>query len=69
MRSGLIVIILGLISSLDAHAQTRPASVPCDRLASVALPNTTVMSAQVVPAGGFTPPGAGAKPFADLPAF
>jgi feruloyl esterase len=68
--SGLIAVVVGLVGPVVAHAQTRSASVPCERLASVALPNTTVSSAQVVPAGRFTPPGAAdAKPFADLPAF
>ena len=66
---GLIVILVALLSPVGAVAQPRSPSAGCDRLASVALPNTTVASAQVVPAGQFTPPGAGAKPFADLPSF
>ena len=67
--SGLIVVALSLCSPLGAVAQTRAPAIPCERLGSQALPDTTVTSAQVVLAGQFTPPGAGAKPFADLPAF
>ena len=66
---GLIVFVVALLSPVGAVAQPRSPSAPCDWLASVALPNTTVASAQMVPAGQFTPPGAGAKPFADLPLF
>ena len=33
----------------------------CESLASLSLPDTTINSAQVVPAGQFTPPGAAAK--------
>src|SRR5580765_5130266 len=32
----------------------------CEQLASLALPNTTITSAQLVGAGAFTPPAAGA---------
>ena len=66
---GLIVVFAALLSPITAAAQPRSATIPCERLASVALANTTVASAQVVPAGQFTPPGAGARPFADLPPF
>ena len=41
----------------------------CARLTSLTLPNTTVTSAQVVPAGQFKPPAGNAAGFADLPAF
>src|SRR3989442_984212 len=51
----------------------------CDSLASLALPDTTITLAQVVPAGQFSPPGAGqakgkgkgpaATPYKDLPEF
>ena len=46
----------------------------CESLASLALPNTTITAAQVVPAGQFTPPGAdgkgkGANAYKDLPEF
>jgi len=46
----------------------------CDSLASLALPDTTITSAQVVAAGQFTPPGGngkakGANAYKELPAF
>jgi feruloyl esterase len=51
------------------------AAAPCESLKSLALRDTTVISAQLVPAGGFMPPAptrgraGSASPFADLPAF
>jgi feruloyl esterase len=47
----------------------------CESVKSLALPQTTIISAQLVPAGAFTPPApqrgpaGGPSPFADLPAF
>src|SRR5215510_7658246 len=42
---------------LSAQAGSTPAvSTACDKLAALALPNTTITSAQLVPAGPFTPP-------------
>ena len=46
----------------------------CESLASLALPNTTITAAQIVPAGQFTPPGVnakgkGANVYKDLPEF
>jgi feruloyl esterase len=46
----------------------------CESLASLALPNTTITAAQIVPAGQFSPPGPagkgkGANPYKDLPEF
>ena len=42
---------------LSAQAgSTPPASTPCEKLAALALPNTTITSAQLVPAGPFTAP-------------
>src|SRR5690348_9040436 len=47
----------------------------CESLASLALPATTITSAQVVPAGSFTQPGGGAgkagvgNRYQSLPAF
>ena len=47
----------------------------CDTLASLALPDTTITSAQLVAAGKFTPPGhgqgkaKGPNPYVDLPEF
>src|SRR5262245_2565549 len=42
--------------------------VPCANLASLHLPDTTITTAQSVPAGSFTPPGA-TTPITGLPAF
>ena len=42
---------------LSAQAGTTHSAPPaCDKLAALALPNTTITSAQLVPAGPFTPP-------------
>ena len=47
------------------------ASTPCEKLASIALPNVRIDSAQPVAAGTFTQPGGrgNTNPYADLPAF
>jgi len=51
------------------------AAASCESLKSLALPQTTIIAAQLVPAGAFTPPApqrgpaGGPSPFADLPAF
>ena len=37
-------------------------ATPCEKLASLALPKTTITSAQLVPAGPFTPPAQGGPP-------
>ncbi len=42
---------------LSAQAgSTQPGSMACDKIAALALPNTTITAAQLVPAGPFTPP-------------
>jgi feruloyl esterase len=43
-------------------------AAPCESLASLALPDTTITMAQVVPAGSFSAPGA-REPYKDLPEF
>jgi len=50
---------------------TALAASPCESLAKVSLPNTTITSAQTVAAGAFTPPagGRGGQQFGDLPSF
>jgi len=51
------------------------AAASCESLKSLALPQTTIIAAQLVPAGAFAPPApqrgpaGGPSPFADLPAF
>jgi tannase/feruloyl esterase len=62
---GVTLVIAGASS---AHA------APCESLASLSLPQTTITAAQAVAPGAFTPPaggraGRGASPFAALPAF
>jgi tannase/feruloyl esterase len=64
-----VLLLVGLIGDAGTAA-----AASCESLKSLALPETTIDSAQLVPAGAFTPPTpqrgqAGASPFADLPAF
>src|SRR5712692_619639 len=69
----LLKVALGaaLAAAIPAFAAT------CESLATLALPDAAITSAQVVPAGQFTPPGGGSakgknkglNPYADLPAF
>jgi feruloyl esterase len=66
-------LTLALLLILAASAAS---AATCDSLASLALPDTTVTSAQLVAAGAFTVPVAegkgkakGPSPYADLPAF
>src|SRR5215475_13045210 len=59
--------------ALAGHAGTA-AGASCEGLKSLALPDTTIDTAQLIPAGAFTPPTpargrAGCPSFADLPAF
>ncbi len=54
------------------QGQTINAAGSCERLSSLALPNTKITLAQTVPAGGFTQPPTGtaaARKFDNLPAF
>jgi feruloyl esterase len=69
-----IAVACVLLSGTLAQAQTPSVSAAtCERLAaSLALPNTTVTSAEAVAAGAFTPPAGGAnaeRAAAGLPAF
>ena len=45
-------------SASFASAAASAASVPCESLATLALPDTTITIAAAVPAGAFDPPGA-----------
>jgi feruloyl esterase len=52
---------------MDGHAL---AAAPCETLSSLALPNTSITLARMVPAGGFTLAGTAPVPqFRQLPAF
>ena len=59
------VVVVVVLMSLAGLTQATAAT--CDTLASLALPETTITSATLVPAGPFTPPGA-PRPF-DVPRF
>ncbi len=66
MQKHLLILVCGIAAPVFAAS--------CDSLASLALPDTTITSAQVVAAGQFTPPGAngkgkGANVYKELPEF
>jgi feruloyl esterase len=71
LTSAVLICFIGTVPAI--------AATPCESLASVSLPHTKIMSAQVVGAGTFVPPGAAgegagrggaaANAFASLPAF
>src|SRR5687767_11179466 len=80
--------VLGILActaivSSAARQQESPTSAvpaPCERLATLALPQATITSAQMVEPGAFTPPvtgrgrgpvgtGLGATLYSSLPAF
>src|SRR5881628_183321 len=67
VTGGSCAVLLALM--MDGHALTAAAS--CESMSSLALPNTSITLAQIVPAGGSTLPGTGpALPqFSQLPAF
>ena len=67
VTGGSCALLLALM--MDRHALI--ARTPCESLSSLALPNTSITLAQMVPAGEFTLPGTGpAVPqFSQLPAF
>ena len=69
MTGGSCTILLALLLMMDRHALNAAAS--CESLSSLALPNTSITLAQLVPAGGFSLPGPGpaAPQFSQLPAF
>src|SRR5262249_10522569 len=70
VTGGSCAVLLALILMMDGHALNAAAS--CERLSSLALPNTSITLAQMTPAGGFNLPGTGpaaAQQFSQLPAF
>ncbi len=60
-----------LLLALTTHGHALKAASSCESLSSLALPNTSITLAQVVPAGAFTLPGTGpaAPQFSQLPTF
>ena len=84
VKRGALWPVCGCLAALAACEQSPPPAsaareaVPtsCESLASIALPDTTVTTAELVPAGAFVPPGAAGAPpgqpspsYAGLPAF
>ncbi len=68
------MVIIGLcvlLSALTTYGQALKPASACESLSSLALPNTSITLAQVVPAGAFTLPGTGpAMPLlSQLPTF
>ena len=70
MSSKLVRLASAAAAALALLPCSVPAATPCAALAILPLPEVIAISAQEVPAGPFTPPGA-TKPIAggDLPAF
>src|SRR5262249_52138505 len=70
-----LVGTLASIAAMLLHAHGAYASVPCESLSSMTLPNTTITLAQTVPAGGLTLPagapnaGPPVRGLSELPAF
>jgi len=59
-----------MLISLTIHPTTEHAATPCEGLAKLSLPNTTITLAQTVAAGAFPSPAGGrGGTFNDLPAF
>jgi feruloyl esterase len=68
----LSIALAALLPGTGSLVQIVDAATECDRLASLALPNVTITSAQSVEAGAFAPPGAAgaaAAAFQHLPKF
>jgi feruloyl esterase len=69
LRAVPTLVVLAICGGDSAVA----AATSCESLTSLALPNTTIASAQIVAAGAFQPPaagrGRGGDPFKDLPSF
>ena len=57
------------VGGVDVRTGGGVDAAACARLASLTLPNTTVTSADAVPAGKFKAPEGANEGFADLPAF
>jgi hypothetical protein len=57
-----------LLASIAIGSSAQAGPMPCEELASLQLRDTTITTAQSVPAGSFTPPGS-PTPITGLPAF
>ncbi len=72
--AGILLSAFGLSSlvvgqQVDSVAFTTPTTLSCSNLASLSLPQTQILLAQVVPAGTFTTPQDNNPTFQILPAF
>ena len=64
------LLAVALASSLAAQGGSSPAGNTCDRIASLALPDTTITATETISGPSFTPPGErGNATLKDLPAF
>jgi feruloyl esterase len=72
---GIGVTVVGVMLAILASGGSSAIAASCESLTSLSQPNTTITSAQSVPAGEFTlpsldgSPAAGASPYSKLPAF
>ncbi|PYU28095.1 MAG: hypothetical protein DMG32_03710 [Acidobacteria bacterium] len=66
---GGLTYVAGSVSADVPSAAHAVDAAACARLSSLKLPNATVTSVQVAPAGHFQPPTGAAEAFADLPSF
>jgi len=77
LRLRVLIRVSGVILALSGGRASSAGAATCESLATLALPNTRILSAQAQPAGPFTPPGAQGGPanaapnpaLAGLPAF
>ena len=66
---GGLTYVAGNVSADAPPAAHAADAAACTRLSSLKLPDATITSAQVAPAGSFKAPSGAAEGFADLPAF
>src|SRR6187399_388948 len=66
----LLAVVIALASSLAAQGRSSSAGSTCERIASLALPDTTITASETISGPSFTPPDArGGSTLKDLPAF
>src|ERR1700680_4922659 len=65
MNSNLSIVVAALLTLTAAPG----VAATCESLASLSLPDTTITTAQVVPAGGFKLPQGNNASFENLPEF
>ena len=69
MNSSHYALTRCLLPLLLSGGLTASAAAPCETLAALKLPTTTIHSAQTIAAGAFTPPTGSAALYKPLPAF